>query len=115
VGVDAPEVGLGGVGKNPVLQFQVADGAVGVGLRKVLEFQLGLVVESEVVVSLIVGNDFIGIEVAIFQFLVVAATLEGVAGAYEPGHFLVELVDSEWRREYLRFSLERILSLWNSM
>lgn len=114
-GVDAPEIWLSGVGKDPLLQFQVVDGAVCVLLLKLLEFQLGLVVESEIVVGLIVGDDLIGIEVAIFKFLVVTATLEGVARADEAGHFLVELVDSEWMGEYLRFSLERILSLWNSM
>lgn len=88
---------------------------MGVCLLKFLELQLSLVVESKVVVRLIVGDDLIGIEVAIFKFLVVTATLEGVARADELGHFLVELIDPEWKGQYLRFSLERILSLWNSM
>lgn len=60
---------------------------------------------------LIVGNDLVGIEISIFQLLVVAATLEGIAGAYPLGHLLVELADSKSMIKYLLFSLERIFSL----
>ncbi len=43
----------------------------------------------------IVGDDLVGIEITIFQLLMVAPALEGVACADELGHFLIELADSE--------------------
>jgi hypothetical protein len=98
-----------------ILQFQVRGSGNGSPVLKVLQFLFKPVIESQVVVLFEVGDDFVGVKISILQFLVMAATLQGVAGANELGHFLVELRNTEWEDVYRRFSLERILSLWNSM
>lgn len=46
-----------------------------------------------VVAELIVGDDLVGVEVAILELLVMAAALEGVAGSDELAHLAVELGD----------------------
>lgn len=61
----------------------------------ILQFLLDLHVESQVIVLLIVCDDFVGIEISIFQLLMVAATLQRIPGADEPRHLLVELADPE--------------------
>jgi hypothetical protein len=67
----------------------------GVILMKLLKFLLDLMVKSEIVVLLIVGDDLIGVEVSIFEFLMMAATLQRIPGADEVGHLFVEFADSE--------------------
>ena len=40
-------------------------------------------------------NYFVDVGVFLFEFLVVAATLKSITGAYEAGHFLVEAIGSD--------------------
>jgi hypothetical protein len=56
---------------------------------KFLEFLPHLVVKVQIVVLLVVGDDLIGIEISIFQLLVVGPTLQRIARADKFGHFFV--------------------------
>lgn len=87
--------GVSGVLNVGFLQFQMGVFHFGESRLIGLELELDLIVESQIVVLLIVGDDFVGVEISVLKFLMVAAALEGVAGGNEPGHFLVELADSE--------------------
>lgn len=63
----------------------------------------------------VAGDDLIGIEMFFFQFLMVAATLQGIPGADVLRHGFIEFVDSEYEVKYLLFSLDLILFLLCSM
>ena len=56
-------------------------------------FKLG--VESQVVVSLEVGDDLVGVDVFFLKFLMMTAALQRIAGFNISGHGFVELVGSE--------------------
>lgn len=52
-------------------------------------------VKCQLVVGLEVIDDFIGIDVFFFEFLMVGAALESITSAYVAGHGFVEFVGSE--------------------
>jgi hypothetical protein len=64
---------------------------------------------------LVVGDNLIWIEITIFQLLVMTSTLESISASNELSHFFVELANPEYHQIYLLFSLDLILSLWNSI
>lgn len=78
-----------------ILQFQVRRSGNGSLVLQVLQFLLKSLIKSQVVVLFEVGNDLVGVKISVLQLLVMAAALEGISGANELGHFLIEFGNPE--------------------
>lgn len=60
--------------------------------------------------AFVAGDDFVGILILVFEFLMVTATLLWGSCEEELGHVFVELEGPEWMWNYLLFCLERVFS-----
>lgn len=60
-----------------------------------LKLLLKLMVESQIVVGFVVGDDLIGVNEFLLKFLVMGAALQGISGFDVAGHGFVELVGSK--------------------
>jgi hypothetical protein len=83
------------IGEGSLLQFQDRFIFLCRFVVFLFEFLLKLIIESKLVMLFEVRDDLIGIEIFLFEFLMVAAALEGIPGSDVLGHSFIKLVASE--------------------